>query len=36
MTGDKVVPLIIEQNEMLDIDYANDLKDAENKLNKKP
>jgi CMP-N,N'-diacetyllegionaminic acid synthase len=32
ISGDKVVPLIINQNEMLDIDHFDDLKIAEKKL----
>jgi CMP-N,N'-diacetyllegionaminic acid synthase len=34
ISGNKVFPLILEQEEMLDIDYIDDLKIAENKLNK--
>ena len=33
MTGDKVVPLIISRDNMLDIDYIDDITNAENKLN---
>jgi len=35
ISGDRVIPLIIQQKDMLDIDHFNDLKKAEHKLNQK-